>query len=318
MLLDRPSASSQVAFTDHTPATSPNKGPAPEPTMQVQTFYDERTSTLTYVVHDAATGDAVVIDPVLDFDPASGRIWSESVERVATFLDAQGLTLRWILETHAHADHISGSQWLKKRYGAGVAIGSAIRTVQGVFRDVFDLGADFPIDGSQFDRLVDDGEVLQAGSLAIEAINTPGHTPACVSWKVEDAVFTGDAMFMPDMGTGRCDFPAGSADDLFDSISNRLFTLPDETRVFVGHDYQPGGRELAFETTIGAQKAGNIQLTAETSREQFVSFREQRDSGLAAPRLLLPSVQVNIDAGALPGERPNGRRYLQIPLRVEE
>ena len=284
--------------------------------VKIDSFYDQRTSTLTYVVQDADTKDAVVIDPVLDYDPASGRIWTESLDELAAFIDEQGLKLHWVLETHAHADHISGSQWLKERYGAGVVIGQEITQVQEVFRDVFDLGADFPVDGSQFDKLVQDGEVLVAGSLELQAIRTPGHTPACVTWKTGDSVFTGDALFMPDMGTGRCDFPAGSADDLYRSVHGRLYGLPDSTRVFVGHDYQPGGRELAWESTIGEQKDSNIQLTAQTSHDEYVAFREARDSKLNAPRLLLPSVQVNINAGLLPGESANGRRYLKIPLKV--
>lgn len=284
--------------------------------MKIHSLYDERTSTLTYVVHDPATGDAVVIDPVLDYDPASGRIWTESLEKLAGYIDGQGLKLHWVLESHAHADHISGSQWLKERYGAGVVIGQEITQVQEVFRDVFDLGEDFAVDGSQFDKLVADGEVLKAGSLELQALDTPGHTPACVTWKVGDAIFTGDALFMPDMGTGRCDFPAGSADDLYNSVHGRLYALPDSTRVFVGHDYQPGGRELAWESTIGEQKASNIQLTEGTSHDEYVAFRETRDSKLNAPRLLLPSVQVNIDAGRLPPESGNGRRYLKIPLKV--
>ncbi len=301
---------------DETTTDSRLDTPAWSDTVQIEAFYDGRTSTLTYVVYEADTKDAVVIDPVLDYDPASGRIWNESLEKLAAFIDERGLKLHWVLESHAHADHISGSQWLRERYGAGVVIGREITQVQRVFRDVFDLGEDFPVDGSQFDKLVDDGEVLRAGSLELTAINTPGHTPACVTWKAGDALFTGDALFMPDMGTGRCDFPAGSADDLYASVHGRLYDLPESTRVFVGHDYQPGGRELAWESTIGEQKAGNIQLTEHTSHDEYVAFRTARDSKLNAPRLLLPSVQVNIDAGRLPPESGNGRRYLKIPLKV--
>ena len=284
--------------------------------MQTKTFFDPRTSTLTYVVWDADTRDAVVIDPVLDFDPASGRVWTESADAVADFVTAEGLTLHFALETHAHADHLSGSQVFADRFGARVAISSAIRTVQEVFAPVFDKGGGFPTDGSQFDLLVEHGQILEAGTLRIEAIHTPGHTPACVTWHIEDAVFTGDALFMPDFGTGRCDFPAGSAEDLYDSVTERLYTLPDATRVFVGHDYQPGGRALAWETTIGASKAQNKQLTAETDRSQFVQWRTERDATLNAPRLLLPSIQVNIDAGRLPEPNPNGTRYLRLPLKT--
>jgi glyoxylase-like metal-dependent hydrolase (beta-lactamase superfamily II) len=303
-------------FDENTDDGRIDGNPSRSGSVKIDSFFDERTSTLTYVVQDAATKDAVVIDPVLDYDPASGRVWTESLESVAAFIDGEGLTLHWVLETHAHADHLSGSQWLKERYGAGVVIGAEITQVQEVFRDVFDLGADFPVDGSQFDKLVHDGEVLTAGTLELQVLATPGHTPACVTWRAGDALFTGDALFMPDMGTGRCDFPAGSADDLYESVHGRLYGLPDSTRVFVGHDYQPGGRELAWESTIGDQKQRNIQLTAATSRDEYVAFRETRDSKLNAPRLLLPSVQVNINAGLLPDESAGGRRYLKIPLLV--
>lgn len=284
--------------------------------MQIKSFFDPRTYTLTYLVWDADSRDAVVIDPVLDFDPATGRIWTESADVVADFAAGEDLTVHYVLETHAHADHLSGSQHLKERFGAKVAIHQAIVAVQEVFAPVFGKGPDFPLDGSQFDVLVEHGQVLKAGTLDIETIHTPGHTPACVTWKIEDALFTGDALFMPDFGTGRCDFPAGSAEDLYDSVTERLYTLPDDTRVFVGHDYQPGGRELAWETTIGESKAKNKQLTGDTDRATFVDFRTKRDATLNAPRLLLPSIQVNIDAGALPDADAAGKQYLRIPLKV--
>jgi glyoxylase-like metal-dependent hydrolase (beta-lactamase superfamily II) len=285
--------------------------------VHVEPFYDPRTSTLTYVVSDPVTRDAVVIDPVLDFDPASGRIWTESVDRVTEYLRAEGLRLHLVLETHAHADHLSGSQLLRRRFDARIAIGERIREVQSTFGPIFDLGERFATDGRQFDRLLTDGEVVRAGSLAIEVIATPGHTPACVTYKVGDAIFTGDALFTEDYGTGRCDFPRGSAEALFDSVQ-RLYALPDATRVFVGHDYQPGGREVRWQTTIGASKARNPQLSASTTRERFVEIRRARDATLPAPKLLLPSVQVNIDAGRLPAPHANGTRYVVIPLRGEE
>jgi len=284
--------------------------------MQIKAFFDPRTSTLTYLVWDAETGDAAVIDPVLDFDPKTGRVWTESADVVVAFARGEGLKVHLVLETHAHADHLSGSQRFVEASGSEVVIGTGISAVQSVFAPVFDKGDDFPIDGSQFDKLVEHGEVLEAGSLRIEAIATPGHTPACVTYKIGDAIFTGDSLFMPDFGTGRCDFPAGSADDLYDSVVGRLYALPDSTRVFVGHDYQPGGRELAWETTIGESKAKNKQLRADTDRAEFVTWRRERDATLDAPRLLLPSIQVNIDAGRLPEPRDNGRRYLAIPLKV--
>lgn len=293
--------------------------------MRIEPFYDPNTFTLTYLVADPRTGDAVVIDPVLDLDPASGRVSETSLEPVYAAIDRDGLTLRWVLETHAHADHLSGSQRLKQRYGAPVAIGARISEVQQVFRGVFHLGPGFPTDGSQFDRLLEDGDVLQVGGLDIRTIATPGHTPACASFLVSergdgsaeaDALFTGDALFLPDYGTGRCDFPAGSAAALYHSVHDRLYALPDQTRVFVGHDYQPGGRELRWETTIGQSKRANIQLRDDTDLDAFVALREGRDATLAAPRLLLPSVQVNIAAGQLPTPEDNGTRYLRIPLRA--
>jgi glyoxylase-like metal-dependent hydrolase (beta-lactamase superfamily II) len=280
---------------------------------EVKAFFDEQTSTLTYVVWDASTRDALVIDPVLDFDPGGAFTWTRSVDEVSAFLRDNELSLRWVLETHAHADHLSGSQILRRRFGAGVVIGERIVEVQETFKNVFDLGADFATDGSQFDRLVADGETLGAGSLRVEVIATPGHTPACVSYRIGDTVFTGDALFMDDYGTGRTDFPKGSASDLWESVQ-RLYRLPDETRVFVGHDYKPGGRELRWETTIGISKKNNPQLKADTSRDEFVRFRNERDAKLSPPKLLFPSVQVNVNAGRLPAARNNGIRYLSAPL----
>jgi glyoxylase-like metal-dependent hydrolase (beta-lactamase superfamily II) len=284
-------------------------------TLHIEPFYDPRTSTLTYVVFDEATRAAVVIDPVLDYDPATGTTWTESFDRVASYIDRERLKLHFVLETHAHADHLSSSQLFRRRFDALVAIGERIRDVQTTFQPIFDLPPSVALDGSQFDRLLRDGETLRAGTLAIEVIPTPGHTPACVTYKIEDALFTGDALFTEDYGTGRCDFPRGSAAMLYDSIQ-RLYSLPDETRVFVGHDYQPGGRAVRWQTTIGASKARNPQLSARTTKAEFVALREARDAQLAAPRLLLPSVQVNVDAGRLPAPHANGNRYLVIPLDV--
>jgi len=284
--------------------------------MQIKGFFDPRTSTVTYVVWDENTSDAVVIDSVLDYDPVAGRVYNDSADEVLEFLTANGLKLNWVFETHAHADHISGSQYLKKKTGAGVVIGANITAVQSVFRDALNLGADFAVDGSQFDKLLGEGETLSFGGLEVGVINTPGHTPACVTYHIGDALFAGDAMFMPDFGTGRCDFPGGSAETLYDSVMNKLYTLPDETRVFVGHDYQPGGRELAFETTIGACKAGNIQLQGDTKREQFVQWRSARDATLNLPKLIFQSIQVNVDAGHLPKPEDNGKRYLKLPLNL--
>ncbi|MCA9609466.1 MAG: MBL fold metallo-hydrolase [Myxococcales bacterium] len=278
-------------------------------------FFDTRTYTLTYVVWDPNTKEAVVIDPVLDYDPAPSRTWTESVDEVTSFLRDNDLSLRWVLETHAHADHLSASQILKKRFDAKVAIGARITVVQDVFKGVFDLGESFSTDGSQFDRLLAEGDVLEVGGMKIETIATPGHTPACVTYKIDDAIFTGDALFMDDYGTGRCDFPKGSAEDLYDSLV-KLYALPDETRVFVGHDYQPNGREVRWETTIAKSKANNPQMKGDTSRDEFITFRKTRDATLSAPKLLLPSVQVNVAAGKLPSPHGNGQRYLNIPLNL--
>jgi glyoxylase-like metal-dependent hydrolase (beta-lactamase superfamily II) len=282
--------------------------------MKIETFHDPATFTLTYVAYDPTSRDAVVIDPVLDYDPLSSSTSTASLERLDTFLRKEALKVHYTLETHAHADHLSGSQWLKRRHDAKVGIGARITEVQSTFRDVFDLGSAFAVDGSQFDRIFEDGEKVRAGTLEIDVIATPGHTPACVSYKIGDVVFTGDALFIEDYGTGRCDFPNGSADALYTSVHERLYTLPDTTRVFVGHDYQPNGRELRAETTIRRSKEANVQLRAATTRSEFITMRQARDAKLTAPRLLYPSVQVNVNAGRLPRPHENGRRYFNIPL----
>lgn len=284
--------------------------------MQINARFDPDTFTLTYLVFDPDTKDAVIIDPVLDYDPASASTSTASADALLADVRERGLDVHWILETHAHADHLTASQLLARELDAKVAIGERIVEVQRTFKAVFDLPETFAVDGSQFDRLLADGETLEAGSLKLDVIHTPGHTPACVSYLVDDAVFTGDALFMDDYGTGRCDFPAGSAQALYHSVHEKLYALPDETRVFVGHDY-PDGREVAYQTSIGKSKRANPQLRAETTEAQFVEFRQARDAGLAAPRLLLPSVQVNVDAGRLPDANPEGQRFLKIPLNLE-
>jgi len=282
--------------------------------IQVKEFFDPKTFTLTYVVWDPKTLDAVVIDPVLDYDPASSSTSKESFQALMGFLETQTFRVHFLLETHAHADHLTSSQLLKKAFPkAEVAINEKICTVQSVFKDIFDL-PHLASDGSQFDRLFKDGETVQAGSLSFKVILTPGHTPACSSFLFEGVVFTGDALFMPDSGVGRCDFPKGDANALYDSVTQKLYTLPEETRVFTGHDYQPNGRSLQFESTIGKEKAGNIHLNGKTTRAEFVKFRTERDKTLAAPKLLLPSVQFNIDAGHYPKPHANGRSYLSIPI----
>ena len=285
--------------------------------MDVKAFYDNFTNTLTYVVYDPASRDAVVIDPVLNYDPAASSTDTKSVDDVVRFVEQQGLRVHYITETHAHADHLSGSQALKKAFPqAKLAIGANIVKVQQVFKEAFDLPEDFQPDGHQFDRLLHEGETLQAGTVAVQVLFTPGHTPACATYRVDDMLFTGDALFMPDFGTGRCDFPAGSARDLYRSITGKLYSLPDSTRVFVGHDYQPGGRELRYETTIGESKRSNVQLPGSRSEADFVKFRTERDKTLSAPKLLFQSVQVNIDAGRLPDASRNEVRYLKVPINL--
>lgn len=282
---------------------------------QIKEFFDKNTWTLTYVVWDEGTRDAIVIDPVMDYDPAASKTSAESAKKVIEFLRAKELKLHFIVETHAHADHLSGSQIIKTEFPtAQIAIGEKITKVQEIFKGVFGLPEDFKTDGSQFDRLLKDGEEFQAGSIKIKTLFTPGHTPACASYVIDGNVFVGDALFMPDYGTGRCDFPAGSAVELYHSVHDRLYKLPENTKVYTCHDYLPNGRPLKFMATIAEEKMDNIQLKEQTSLEEFVRFRTERDRTLAAPKLLLPSVQVNIDAGHLPAPADNGKRYLRIPV----
>ena len=283
---------------------------------QVKHFFDTRTCTLTFVVWHPDSKDAVIIDPVLDYDSVGSHTWTESVDRVLAFVREQSLNVHCILETHAHADHLSGSQLLRRELpGAQIMIGERIKEVQETFKQIFDLAHSFPTDGSQFDRLVRDEETVLAGALPIEVIATPGHTPACVTYKIGDALFTGDLLFMEDYGTGRCDFPRGSAEAMYESV-RRIYELPDDTRVFVGHDYLPAGRAVRWQTSIGASKRLNPQLNANTSRDEFVRLRKARDQQLESPQLLFQSVQVNIDAGRLPEQHDNGVRYLRLPLNL--
>ena len=283
--------------------------------MKVQHFYDPRSCALTYVVFDEPSGAAVVIDPVLDFDPRSGRVFHESVEKVGAFVDEHELDLAYALDTHPHADHLTGAPWFRERYGAKTGIGAGIRAVQETWSETFNLGPDFPVDGSQFDVLLEDGQRLAFGAMELEALLTEGHTPASMTFKVEDALFVGDLLFMPDTGTARCDFPGGSAAVMYDAVQ-RLYTLPDETRLFTLHDYQPGGRKLRFESTIGEEQRANVHLRKGVTKAEFVALRTQLEEGKGVPTLLFPSVQVNIDGGRLPRPEGNGVSYMKIPINA--
>ena len=285
--------------------------------MQIEAFHDKSTGTLTYVVYDEASKDAIVIDPVLDYEPQSSSTATIAVDKVLAFLAQYELNVRMIAETHAHADHLSGAQFVKRKYPAAqIAIGEGITGSQETFKKVFDLPEDFPTDGSQFDRLLGDAETVQVGTLSFDTIATPGHTPGCSSYRFGKHVFTGDALFMPDYGTGRCDFPGGSAAAQFDSVTQRLYTLADDTLTYVGHDYMPGGRELRYSASIAEQKENNVHLRAGTRKEDFVSNKQAADEKKSAPRLLFQSVQVNIDAGRLPDPEKNEIRYLKIPINI--
>lgn len=277
--------------------------------------FDPATHTVSYLVSDPATGAAALIDPVLDYDPASARTSTASVERLLEMVRERGLKLERVLETHAHADHLTGAHEIKERTGAPVGIGRQITAVQKTFAPLFEA-SDVSPDGVAFDALYADGDGFALGSLEVEVIHTPGHTPACVSYRIGDAVFVGDTLFMPDYGTARCDFPGGDARTLYRSIQ-RLLALPDHTRVFVGHDYLPEGRtDYAWETTVAAQKASNVHLARGRSEDDYVAMREARDATLKAPQLILPALQVNIRGGALPPAEASGQRFMRLPLNA--
>jgi glyoxylase-like metal-dependent hydrolase (beta-lactamase superfamily II) len=278
-------------------------------TAQIQPFFDPATWTVTYVVHDGRA--AAIIDPVLDYEPKSGRTSTRSAERAIEFVRARGLRVEWILETHAHADHLSAAPYLRARVGGRIAIGERIREVQALFREVFNLEKELPA----FDHLFAPGERFAIGALEAEAIHVPGHTPADMAYRIGDAVFVGDTLFMPDVGTARADFPGGDARKLYRSI-RRLLALPPQTRIFVCHDYPPQGREPRWETTVAAERAGNIHVRDGVSEDEFVAMRTARDRTLEMPTLILPSIQVNIRAGELPLPEANGRAYLKIPLNA--
>ncbi len=286
---------------------------APKP--EIRAFFDEATNTVSYLVGDPQTRTAAVIDPVLDFDPRSGEGATHSADRILAANEEAGLIIAWVIETHAHADHLSAAPYLKLKTGAKVGIGEHIREVQRIFGPIFNL-PDVSGDGSEFDHLFEDGERFHIGSLEVEVLHTPGHTPASVSYKIGDAVFVGDTLFMPDYGTARADFPGGSARELYRSI-RRLLSLPDETRLFMCHDYKAPGRDsYAWETTVGEEKARNVHVREGVSEDEFVAMREARDAKLETPLLLLPSIQVNIRAGRFPGAESNGVHYLKIPVKL--
>jgi len=279
----------------------------------VKAFFDEATFTVSYVVSDAANGRAVIIDPVLDFSPASGRTTTNSADAIIDYVSEHGLHIDWILETHVHADHLSAAPYIKEKLGGQTAIGASVSAVQNVFKGIFNL-EDLEIDGSQFDHLFVDGEAFKIGEIDARVIATPGHTPACVTYVIGDSAYVGDTLFMPDFGTARTDFPGGSATQLYTSIQ-KIFALPDTTRLFMCHDYKAPGRDVfAWETTVGEQREKNIHINDAVSEEEFVAMREERDSQLGMPKLILPSIQVNIRAGRFPEAENNGIRYLKIPL----
>lgn len=281
--------------------------------LAVEGHFHDPSSTICYVVHDPATKVGAVIDAVLDYDPSNGATSTAFVDRVADRVEALGLKIAWVLETHVHADHLSGAQPMRDRLGGEIAIGAHIDRVQTSFAKIYNLGADFHADGSQFDRLWRDGDWFEIGGVQAEVLHTPGHTPACVSYHIGDAVFVGDTIFMPDFGTARCDFPGGDARELYRSIK-RILALPPETRIFVGHDYAPGGRQHAWETTVAAERAANKHVRDGVDEDAFVEMRRTRDAELGMPQLLLPALQVNIRAGALPEPEDNGVAYLKLPL----
>ncbi len=282
----------------------------------VTAFFDEATHTISYIVTDPETNKCAIIDSLLDFDQASGRTNTTSVDKIIAHVKEFGLTCEWIIDTHVHADHLTAAPYIRNQIGGKTAIGDQISVVQRVFGQIFNEGQSFHTDGSQFDHLFRPDETYMVGNIPARAMHTPGHTPACMSHLVGDALFVGDTIFMPDFGTARCDFPGGDAATMFDSIQ-MLFALPDETRMFLCHDYKAPGRDFyQWETSIGEQKRSNIHIKSGTSREQFIAMRTARDATLDMPKLILPSVQVNMRAGDMPPPEDNGQRYMKIPINA--
>jgi glyoxylase-like metal-dependent hydrolase (beta-lactamase superfamily II) len=282
----------------------------------VEAFFDEPTNTVSYVVTDPATRACAVIDSVLDYDAASGRTSKASADAIIAFVKDRGLSCQWLIETHVHADHLSAAPYIQKAIGGKLAIGANIRTVQDTFGKIFNAGTEFERDGSQFDRLFEDGDEFALGSIAAQVMHTPGHTPACMTYLIGDAAFVGDTLFMPDYGTARCDFPGGSARTLYRSI-RRILALPPQTRLFLCHDYKAPGRDhYARETTVEAERTGNVHVREGVSEDEFVSMREARDRTLGMPKLIIPSIQVNMRAGQMPPAEDNGTVYLKVPVDV--
>ncbi len=288
---------------------------APAAKPQVQGFFDPATWTVTYVVYEKEGGPCAIIDSVLDYDPKSGRTSTASADKVVAFVQQKQLKVEWILETHAHADHITAAPYLKHKLGGRTAIGNHITTVQKVFKGIFNLENGFTTDGTQFDHLLNDEEMFSIGALTGRTLYVPGHTPACVAYQIGDAVFVGDTMFMPDVGTARCDFPGGDARTLYKSVK-KILSLPEDTRLFMCHDYPPNNRPVNFETTVGEQRQKNIHINDHIPESQFVDMRTKRDATLEMPVLILPSVQVNIRAGEMPPKDDNGVSYLRIPVNA--
>jgi glyoxylase-like metal-dependent hydrolase (beta-lactamase superfamily II) len=282
---------------------------------EVHGLFDPGTWTVTYVVHNGPGSACAIIDSVLDYDPKSGRTRTKSADRVIAYVREHRLQVQWILETHAHADHLSAAPYLKQHLGGQIGIGQQITTVQKVFKGIFNLEPQFEPDGSQFDQLLADGQSLKVGELTGTVLGVPGHTPACVAYQFGDAVFVGDTLFMPDVGTARCDFPGGDAKTLYAS-TRKLLSLPPQTRLFMCHDYPPNGRPVAFESSVADQRAGNIHVHDGISQEQFVQMRTARDATLEMPVLILPAVQINIRAGQMPPKEANGTAYVKIPLNA--
>lgn len=291
-------------------------GVTPTDSVVIKSFFDEPTNTVSYVVHDPESRCAAIIDSVLDYDPASGRTSFSSADAVIAYVGEKELTIDWLLETHAHADHLSAAPYLKNKFGGKIAIGREIIHVQNVFGKIFNEGTEFARDGSEFDHLFEDGDQFEIGAIRATALHVPGHTPADLAYAIGDAVFTGDTLFMPDYGTARADFPGGDSRMLFRSI-RRLMELPDQTRLFHCHDYKAVGRDnFAWETTVGAQRVGNVHVHEGVSEDDFVVMRDARDATLSMPTLILPSIQVNMRGGHLPEPESNGTRYLKIPLNA--